>query len=147
MFNIKAKPKLQTTTLASVLGMTLAALTAPAHAADYKIDTFKHIDVDNSGYLEDGEYKSYAFGRADWDNDGYLEETEWASYTEVYYDPYELDYDSYTAYDTDGDGFIDRGEFNDIPTVSLFTVWDYDSDDLIDEDDWDEVIVHYKDHE
>lgn len=113
----------------------------------YKFGTFEDIDVDRSGFLENGEYLDYAFGRADWDNDGYLEETEWAKYTETYYDPYELEYESYTYYDTDGDGFIDRSEFNEVPTTDLYDAWDYDEDELIDADDWDEVTVYYYDAE
>lgn len=113
----------------------------------YKIDTFTDIDVDKSGYLENGEYQSYAFGRADWDSDGYLEDTEWAKYVEVYYDPYDLTYDTYVEYDTDGDGFIDRSEFNEVPTTDLYDVWDYNDDDYIDSDDWDKVITHYVDKE
>lgn len=132
----------------SALGVCFAAMPNAVQAQDntYKWATFEDIDVDKSGFLETGEYQAYAFGKADWDNDGYLEETEWASYTEVYYDPWEVDYDSYTYYDTDGDGFIDRTEFNEVPTATLFDTWDYDGNGIRD-DDWDRVTAHYYDSE
>lgn len=144
--------------LFSILALVLGASAAlaqgseknPEQQADradgfYKIEQFTEIDVDRSGYIDEGEWQSYAFGRADWDDDGYLEKTEWVKYTEVYFDPYELDYDEYVAYDTDGDGFIDRGEFNDVPTAELYEAWDYDEDTLISDDDWDRVTTHYYD--
>lgn len=144
---------ISTLLLATALGVSLnLGVGTPAKADDpgddvYKFQTFTEMDVDKSGYVDEGEYKSYAFGRADWDNDGYLEKTEWASYTENYYDPYELEYESYTYYDTDGDGYIDRSEFNDYPTAGLFDEWDYDEDDQIGDADWDKVTAHYYDDE
>ncbi len=135
---------------ATAIGFGALALFTPAQAEvdnTYQYGTFEDLDVDRSGYLENGEYQAYAFGMADWDNDGYLEETEWAKYTELYYDPYELDYDSYSYYDTDGDGFIDRSEFNEITTTELFDVWDYDDDSYVDEGDWDRVTAYYYDAE
>ena len=144
------KMQLYTLLSASALAIGLVFTPVLSHADvdnAYKWDTFDNIDVDRSGYLNDGEYQSYAFGKADWDNDGYLEDTEWASYTDVYYDTWGLDYDSYTQYDTDGDGFIDRSEFNEFPTAGLYDAWDYDNDDLIGQDDWDQVTAYYYDQE
>ena len=137
---------------ASVIALAAMALpfSGQAQAAmdnTYKWETFEDIDVDNSGYLDNGEYQAYAFGRADWDDDGYLEDTEWAKYTEVYYDTWDLDYDSYTYYDTDGDGYIDRSEFNEVPTTDLYNAWDYDADNYIGDEDWDEVTAYYYDAE
>jgi hypothetical protein len=135
---------------ASVLaaGIAFAPVSVQAEADNtYKWDSFEDIDVNRSGYLENGEYKSYAFGKADWDNDGYLEDSEWVAYTEVYYDPWELEYESYTQYDTDGDGFIDRTEFNEVPTVGLYDAWDYDNDNLINDNDWDKVTTYYYDQD
>lgn len=138
------KSKFSKFLMASVFATGLAVAPITADAADtYKIETFENIDVDKSGFMENGEYLDYAFGKADWDNDGYLENTEWVKYTEVYYDPYEIGYDSYTSYDTDGDGFIDRSEFNEFPTTSLYSAWDYDNDNAINSDDWDRVTAHY----
>lgn len=128
-------------------GQQMAKKDADAGDQRYKIEEFSEIDVDRSGYIDEGEWRAYAFGRADWDDDGYLEKTEWVKYTEVYFDPYELDYDEYVAYDTDGDGFIDRGEFNDVPTAELYESWDYDEDTMISDDDWDEVTAHYYDQQ
>lgn len=132
---------------ALAIGLAFAPATSQAQDNTYKWATFEDIDVDKSGYLEDGEYQSYAFGRADWDNDGYLEDTEWARYTEVYYDPWDLQYETYTQYDTDGDGFIDRSEFNAVPVTDLWDAWDYDNDNLIGDNDWDQVTVYYYDQE
>ena len=119
----------------------------PSMDNTYQYESFEDIDVDKSGYLESGEYIGHAFGRADWDDDGYLEDTEWVRYTEVYYDPYDLDYDTFVQYDTDGDGYIDRSEFNEVPVGPLYEAWDYDDDALINEGDWDKVTTFYYDKE
>lgn len=133
--------------IALVVSLGASCSTTPSYAASYKMDTFYDVDVDKSGFLEDGEYKTYAWGRADWDNDGYLEETEYVKYTEVYYDTYDLEYDTFIAYDTDGDGFINRTEFNDIPTAPLYKAWDYDEDGSVSSKDWDKISVEYIDRD
>lgn len=139
-------PPLKRTLFSSLLA-GFAAITFPAQADTYQYETFDNIDVDRSGLLENGEYSHYAFGKADWDKDGYLEESEWVKYTELYYDPYELDYDSYTEYDTNGDGFIDYYEFNEFPTASLLQTWDFDDDNRVTDRDWDQVSAYYRDRE
>ena len=125
----------------------IAPLTAQADMDDtYQWRNFSDVDVDRSGYLEGGEYQSYAFGMADWDNDGYLEDTEWSRYTTNFYDPWELDYDSYSYIDSDGDGYIDYTEFNEYDAANgLYDSWDYDNDNLIGEEDWDQVTSYYYD--
>lgn len=147
MLNKKDLTKLLAVTVLST-GMAMAPAAVKADVDNtYKWESFNNLDVDESGYLETGEYQSYAFGRADWDDDGYLEETEWASYTDVYYDTWEMEYDSYTYYDTDGDGFIDRSEFNEVPTAGLYDAWDYDDDTYIGDEDWDRVTTYYYDND
>lgn len=143
---LKDKTHLYTLLFATVF--SIGALTS-VQAADntYKFESFENIDVDRSGYLETGEYQNYAFDKADWDNDGYLENTEWASYTETFYDPYEMDYEEMTYYDTNGDGFIDRSEFNETASGDLYEAWDYDNDDRVNSSDWDRVTAYYYDNE
>jgi len=133
------------------IGVAAGALTVAATAASADMDntfqfgSFEDIDSDRSGYIENGEYQAHAFGKADWDNDGYLENSEYVRYTETVYDPYDIEYDSYTYYDTDGDGFIDRSEFNDMPTSDLYEAWDADDNNQITDTDWDEVSAYYYD--
>lgn len=132
-----------------VTGAPLAASAQTTADNTYQWQTFEDWDANRSGYVEGGEYRSYAFGMADWDNDGYLEDTEWASYTETFYDTWDLDYDSYTYYDTNGDGYIDQTEFNEFATADggLYDAWDYDDDDLIGEDEWDQVTAYFYDNQ
>lgn len=138
-----------------VFALAMAVSLAPAEAAydshmgdqTYQYESFEDMDADRSGFLSNGEYQSSAFGMADWDDDGYLEESEWTKYTETYYDPYEIGYDSYSYYDTDGDGYIEESEFSDVPTTDLYDAWDYNDDDRISDDEWDQVTSYYYDSE
>ncbi len=146
MNTIQIKGILSATVLATAL---LAAPNMAEAARDntYQWASFEDVDVDKSGYLESGEYQSYAFGKADWDNDGYLEDSEWTSYTEVYYDTWDQEYETYTQYDTDGDGFIDRSEFNAVPVTGVYDAWDYDNDGMLGDNDWDQVTTYYYDND
>lgn len=138
----------------TALGAAFTIAPAPASADSevmddtYQWHTFEDVDVDRSGFVEDGEYYSYAFGMADWDNDGYLEDTEWVSFTETFHDDWDLDQEAYTEYDTDGDGMIEFVEYADAANdADLIDDWDFNDDDAVDPEDWDQVRVKYYDDE
>ena len=85
---------------------------------------------------------------ADWDNDGYLEDTEWVSFTETFHDDWDLDQEAYAEYDTDGDGMIEFVEYADAANdADLIDDWDFNDDDAVDPEDWDQVRVKYYDDE
>lgn len=57
------------------------------------------------------------------------------------------EHEAYVPYDTDGDGFIDRSEFNDVPLLTLYDAWDHDHDGMISDSDWTRVTAQFYDAE
>jgi hypothetical protein len=132
---------------AFALGIPAAANAATQETTVYRWQTFNEWDANQDGFIEAPEYQDYAFGIADIDRDGRLQDNEWTTYTRTFYDPVNVGYNKITYYDADGDGFVERKEFQKLSAAegerSLYRMWDYDRDNRVSPDDWKRVTTYY----
>ncbi len=128
----------------------IASAPAAQETRVYQWQTFNEWDANGDGFIDGPEYENYAFGVADADADGRLADKEWKVYTRTFYDPWDVGYKQVTYYDTDGDGFLERKEFKRFVSVdndrSLYRTWDYDRDNRIGPNDWQQVTTYYTTH-
>lgn len=128
----------------------IASADAAQETRTYRWQTFDEWDVNRDGFIDGSEYEQYSFGMADTDADGRLGDNEWKVYTRTFYDPWDVGYKTVTYYDTDGDGFVERKEFKRFVSTdadgTLYRTWDYDRDNRIGPDDWQQVTTYYTTH-
>ncbi|RDV13663.1 hypothetical protein DXT99_17980 [Pontibacter diazotrophicus] len=93
---------------------------------------YKAWDVDGDGFLSEEEFTSGFYQIWDLNKDGRVSTGEWTTVTSNY--TYNIDARDWQPWDTDGDGFIERVEFDAVfPRTGLYGTWDTDGDGLIEE--------------
>lgn len=127
-------------TLSSILIATLLLFGSPANAA------YTAFDNNDDGLLDENEYVDYSYDVIDYNDDGLLDDDEWYDYSSVWYEPYDIDYDSdLGAFDADNDGYIDEDEYADNYDSDLFNEWDADNSGFVDDKEYEEVATLYDD--
>lgn len=87
-------------------------------------------DVDNDRFLNEEEFTASFFQTWDLNNDGRISQGEWNTVISDYSNG--IDATNWQAWDTDGDGFMERVEFDaSFPAMGWRDSWDTDSDDRI----------------
>ncbi|MDN3687566.1 EF-hand domain-containing protein [Cyclobacterium jeungdonense] len=93
-------------------------------------------NVDNS-YLDDEDFYTFNYALIDTDDDDLLTEEEWTYGYDYYYGDYLKDgYDSFEAYDVDGDGYIEYTEYYDgLYDTDYYVTWDIDKDTYLSQEE------------
>ncbi|WP_162052203.1 EF-hand domain-containing protein [Pontibacter pamirensis] len=122
---------------------------------------YQDWDVNDDSFLDEDEFTTSFFQIWDTDNDGMIEDIEWnaavADYnlagadwaawdtnTDGFIETAEFDTGFnnlgwYNAWDTDGNGLIEAREYTD----GVFTIWDEDEDDVLDDTEYTYFNTYY----
>ncbi len=126
--------------------LALGGMLVMPMAAEAQVN-YRAYDVNENTYLDADEYVTYSYDLIDYDNDGIIEATEWDYYTDVWYEPYDFDYDvgyDFDHYDTDGDGFIEVTEYENAWDEEIYRAWDSDNDGIVEMTEYNDVIGAYE---
>ncbi|MFD2515971.1 EF-hand domain-containing protein [Pontibacter locisalis] len=86
---------------------------------------FEGWDLDDDGFLSEEEFTSSFYQSWDTDNDNRISQNEW---TKAMKD-FRVDPADWTAWDTDGDGYLEMAEFEtDFSMIGWYDAWDSDND-------------------
>jgi hypothetical protein len=130
--------------LAAVLALGVTGVPAAAQADYGDATVYNTYDNNNDGQLTEDEWVAYSYSVIDVNNDNFVDQEEWDYYNTVWYDPYDLDTNYvYTDYDANNDGYITITEYSDSYDEELFSAWDADNDNMINEDEYDTVVGYY----
>ncbi len=103
---------------------------------DYYWDDWNNVD---DPYLDDEDFYTFTYNIIDVDNDEMLSLDEWTYGYNYYYGDYLLD--DFTAYDIDGDGFVEYTEYTDpFYDTDFFVSWDVDRDTYLSEEELGERV-------
>lgn len=109
--------------------------------SDYYYGLFEDANLDFA-QLHDAYYDVW-----DLDNDNAIDQEEWDNAVDVYYENYdEVLYGSFDDWDMNNNGEIDLGEYRaGVGDTGLFTDWDLDKDELINDDEFAQGVYQYWD--
>lgn len=136
---MKTPSKLLLLSTAGALVLSMTSLSASAETVkttEIERTTYSY-DLNHNGVIEPDEFQTYVYTRSDTDGDGFLADEEWNANLVTYYDPYEIEYKTYTYWDKDKDDKLDLSEVDTlITTTKLYAQWDKDKNGQIDTDEF-----------
>lgn len=106
-------------------------------------------DTNQNSYMDQDEYVVYSYTKIDHNGDGLVDEIEWNDYTNYWYSPLPVKYDpvkqSFKSYDLNGDGRLDRSEYEKAYDVNIYQSWDSNKDGRVDKGEYETVTKTYYD--
>lgn len=106
-------------------------------------------DTNQNSYMDQDEYVVYSYTKIDHNGDGLVDEIEWNDYTTHWYSPFQVKYDpvkqSFKSYDLNGDGRLDRSEYEKAYDVNIYQSWDSNKDGRVDKGEYETVTKTYYD--
>lgn len=101
------------------------------HRAFASTSHYENWDLNNDNFLDEEEFRVSFYQTWDLDNDGRISQGEWTTVVSDYSN--HIDATDWRAWDTDGDGFIDRVEFDaNFAEMGWYTGWDTNGDGQVD---------------
>jgi len=107
------------------------------------------FDTNQNTYMDQDEYVVYSYTKIDHNGDGLVDEIEWNDYTNYWYSPLPIKHDpvkqSFVSYDLNGDGRLDRSEYEKAYDVNIYQSWDSNKDGRVDMSEYQTITKTYYD--
>lgn len=106
-------------------------------------------DTNKDNFMDEDEYVTYSYTKIDHNGDGLVDEIEWNDYTNYWYSPLPMKHDpvvqKFVSYDLNGDGRLDRDEYEKAYDVKIYSAWDANQDGRVDRAEYETINRTYYD--